>query len=71
MSAHARIPVEFYFDEDLGTWHFHVDQPRISGGGQVSLEEARQAAAEAIVFALGGDVHESDGQVEYLNVAVG
>jgi predicted RNase H-like HicB family nuclease len=72
MSARARIPVELYFDEELGTWHFHVDEPRVVGGGQATLEEARQAAAEAIAFALEGeDTHEHHGQVEYLDVAVG
>ena len=54
MSARARIPVELYFDEELGTWHFHVDEPRVVGGGQATLEEARQAAAEAIAFARRG-----------------
>jgi predicted RNase H-like HicB family nuclease len=72
MSARGRIPVEFYFDDQLGTWHFHVDEPRIVGGGQLSLDEARQAAAEAIAFALEGEESQKhDGQVEYLDVAVG
>lgn len=72
MSAKARIPVEFSYDEDLGTWHFHVDEPRVIGGGQSTLDEARQAAAEAIAFALEGEEpQEHDGQVEYLDVAVG
>lgn len=72
MSAKARIPVEFEFDEELGTWHFHVDEPRVVGGGQVTIEEARQAAAEAIAFALEGEEpREHHGQVEYLDVAVG
>ncbi len=72
MSAKARIPVEFTFEEELGSWHFHVDELRISGGGQVTLEEARQAAAEAIAFALENEEpHSGDGHVEYLDVAVG
>jgi hypothetical protein len=45
-------PVEFEFDQDLGTWHFHVDNLRITGGGQRTLDEARDAAAEAIDIAL-------------------
>jgi hypothetical protein len=72
MSAMARIPVEFYYDEGLGTWHFQVDEPRVVGGGQATLDEARQAAAEAIAFALEGEEPpKHDGQVEYLDVAVG
>lgn len=72
MAARARIPVEFYFDEALGSWHFHVEEPRISGGGQKSIEEARAAAAEAIAFALEGDEHpKTTGRIEYLDFAVG
>jgi predicted RNase H-like HicB family nuclease len=72
MSARARIPVEFSYEEELGTWHFHVDELRISGGGQTTLDEARQAAAEAIAFGLeGAEPRQHDGQIEYLDVAVG
>ena len=48
MSARARIPVHFQFDEESQNWAFHVDEPRIVGRGQATLDEARQAAAEAI-----------------------
>jgi hypothetical protein len=72
MAAKARIPVEFYLDEKLGTWHFHVDEPRIVGGGQATVEDARNAAATAIAFALEGEEHlQHGGRVEYLDVAVG
>ena len=72
MAARARIPVEFYLDEELGTWHFHVDEPRVVGGGQKTLDEARDAAANAIAFALESDEHLGHGgQIEYLEVAVG
>jgi hypothetical protein len=72
MSARARIPVEFYLDEELGTWHFHVDEPRITGGGQATVEAARSAAAKAIAFALeGNEQAQYGGRVEYLEVAVG
>lgn len=72
MSVRSRIPVDFYYDEELGTWHFHVAEPRVVGGGQETLEEARQAAAAAIAFALDAEEPpEHQGQVEYLDVAVG
>jgi hypothetical protein len=72
VAAKARIPVEFYFDDDLRTWHFHVDEPRISGGGQATIDEAREAAATAIAFALEGSEHSvHGGRIEYLEVAVG
>jgi hypothetical protein len=72
VAAKARIPVEFYFDEELGTWHFHVDEPRIVGGGQKTIEKAREAAAKAIAFALdGAERPMHGGKIEYLDVAVG
>jgi hypothetical protein len=68
----TRIPVEFHFNEDTKTWSFRVAEPRISGGGCDTLDEARQHAADAIAFALEGDPSADwDGQVEYLPVAVG
>jgi hypothetical protein len=50
-----------------------VDEPRIIGWRRpATLEEALQAAAKAIAFALDVSVApESHDQVEYLNVAVG
>lgn len=72
MAVRARVPVEIYFDDQLGTWHFHVDEPRVTGGGQATVEEARVAAAKAIAFALGGSSRRSRSRhVEYLEVAVG
>ena len=71
MAVKTRIPVELYFDEELGTWHFHIDEPRISGGGQASREEARAAAAEAVAFALSGSGRPSpDTDIEFLDVAL-
>lgn len=72
MSVRVRIPVHFQYDEESRNWAFRVDEPRIVGGGQATLEEARQAAAEAIAYAL--DVPAAardDEQTEYLDVAVG
>ena len=72
MSARARIPVHFQFDEESQNWAFHVDEPRIVGGGQATLDDARQAAAEAIAYALEGQpVLDQGDQVEHLDVAVG
>ncbi len=72
MSARARIPVHFQYDEESRNWAFRVDEPRIVGGGQETLEEARLAAAEAIAYALEGQpAPREDEQTEYLDVAVG
>ncbi len=75
MRTRARIPVEFHYDDEAGNWHFSAKAGEVGivGGGQATLEEARQAAAEAIAFALestGGETSQA-GQVEYLDVAVG
>lgn len=72
MAAKARIPVEFFFDEQLGTWHFHVDEPRVVGGGQKTLEKARAAASKAIAFALDAKERpQRGGKIEYVEIAVG
>ncbi|HEY4028103.1 MAG TPA: hypothetical protein VGO86_16870 [Candidatus Dormibacteraeota bacterium] len=73
MSARGRIPVHFEYDEESRNWAFRVEDLRIVGGGQETLEEARQAAAEAIAYALEGQPATSagDDRIEYLDVAVG
>jgi hypothetical protein len=75
MAAMARIPVGFSYDEETHDWHFVVDQHGwgVVGGGQATLEEARYAAAAAVVTALEASEPPagSDGRVEYLDVAVG
>jgi hypothetical protein len=68
----ARIPVHFQYDDESRNWAFRVEEPRIVGGGQETLEEARAAAAEAIAYALEGrSTAREDEQTEYLDVAVG
>jgi len=75
MTVVARIPVRYSFDDETRDWHFVVDQQGwgVVGGGQATLAEARRAAAEAVAVAL--EAHDppthDDGQVEYLDVAVG
>ncbi len=72
MSIRARIPLRVYFDDEAMNWHFHVPELHIVGGGQGSHDEALQAAAEAIAFALESGPAAGDGeQFEYLDVAVG
>jgi predicted RNase H-like HicB family nuclease len=72
MAVQARILVRIYFDDEAQNWHFHVPELHIVGGGQGTRDEARQAAAEAIAFALeSAPKARPDDQVEYLNVAVG
>jgi hypothetical protein len=72
MAVQARIPVRIYFDDEARNWHFHVPELHIVGGGQRTHDEARQAAAAAIAFALESMPDAEDGdQFEYLDVAVG
>ena len=76
--AVVKIPVRFERDEETGDWHFHArlgDTIGIVGGGQATLEGARQAAAEAIAVALATqetqESQDGNGRLEYLDVAVG
>ena len=72
MAVQARIPVRIYFDQEAQSWHFHVPELHIVGGGQRTHDEARQAAAEAIAFALESEPLDDEGDLfEYVNVAVG
>ena len=72
MAAYGRIPVRIYFDDEAQTWHFHVPELHIVGGGQRTRDQAREAAAEAIAFALESEPEPDDAdQIEYLNIAVG
>ena len=74
MTAIARVPVSYSFDDDTHDWHFVVNQHGwgVVGGGQSTLDEARQAAAEAIAAALEAREPTVDGgRVEYLDIAVG
>jgi len=75
MTIVARIPVRFSFDDETRDWHFVVHQHSwgVVGGGQATLPEARNAAAEAVAVALEArdPQVEDGGQVEYLDVAVG
>ena len=72
MAVQARIPVRIYFDDEAQNWHFHVRELRIVGGGQSTHDEARQAAAAAVAFALESLPDADQGaEFEYLDVAVG
>lgn len=72
VSVRTRIAVEITRDTETGYWYFHVDEPRVIGGGCDTLEEARLHAAEAIAFALEADPDEGEREgFEYLPISVG
>lgn len=72
MAVQARIPLRIHFDDQAQNWHFHVPELHIVGGGQRTHDEARDAAAAAIAFALESMPDAGNGdQFEYLDVAVG
>jgi predicted RNase H-like HicB family nuclease len=76
MAAQAKIPVEFFYDDDSGHWGFVVAVPSVVGGGDATLDGARRHAAEAIAFALESRTRRAEpvsptGRVEYLPVSVG
>ena len=70
----SRIPVEFFYDEESRNWGFTVETPSVVGGGDATLEDAIQHAAEAIAFALEADARPSADRltrIEYLPISVG
>ena len=70
----ARIPVEFFYDDEARNWGFVVETPSVVGGGDATLEAAIQHASEAIAFALEGDPRQAataGSRIEYLPVSVG
>ena len=72
MAFQARIPVRIHYDDEVQTWHFHVPELHIVGGGQPTRDEAGQAAAEAIAFALESEPPPDSGEpFEYLPLVVG
>jgi predicted RNase H-like HicB family nuclease len=75
VAVQTRIPVEFFYDEESRNWGFVVDTPSVVGGGDATLDEAMQHAAEAIAFALEGarpaGEATNDRRIEYLPVLVG
>jgi len=62
--------VEFFHDDEAGTWGFRVPALRIIGGGDLTREEAEQHCIEAISFALEGDPDEYDSETEVITLEV-
>jgi predicted RNase H-like HicB family nuclease len=54
--------VRCFYDEESRNWHFRAPELGISGGGDATLEEARQHALEAITFTLECQRAERDGR---------
>jgi hypothetical protein len=73
MAVQARIPVEFFYDDEARNWGFVVETPS-GGGGDATSEAAMQHASEAIAFALEGDPRAAapgGSRIEYLPISVG
>ncbi len=74
LAVQARIPVEFFYDDEARNWGFVVETPSVVGGGDATLEAALHHAAEATAFALEGGVKPAGpaaGRIEYVPVTVG
>ncbi|MPZ13997.1 MAG: hypothetical protein GEU73_06170 [Chloroflexi bacterium] len=69
--AITKIPVLFFYDEESQNWGFHIENPRIVGGGQRTLEKAREAAIEAIAFAIEEPPEDTDGRIEFIPITIG
>lgn len=46
------LRVEFFHDDEAGSWHYRVPALHINGGGTVTREDAKRDCLAAIHFAL-------------------
>jgi hypothetical protein len=63
-------PVELFFDEEAGNWHYRVPAPHIDGGGTLTREDVERDALSTIALALEGDPRDYDTDAETLNLNV-
>jgi hypothetical protein len=52
MGGTMKLRVDYVYDEEAGTWAFHVPGLHVVGGGDASRSEAERHCLEAIGFAL-------------------
>jgi hypothetical protein len=64
------LRAEFFFDDEVGTWHYRVPALHINGGGTATREDAERECIEAITFALEGDPREYDTNSEAIVLEV-
>ncbi|MDN5750075.1 MAG: hypothetical protein L0H64_16435 [Pseudonocardia sp.] len=64
------VRVEFFLDDEAGTWGFRVPALHIIGGGDRTRQDAEQHCMEAISFALEGDPDEYDPAAEAITLEV-
>ena len=57
----VKLRAEFFFDDEVNSWHYRVPALHINGGGTVTREDAERECLDAIAFALEGDPDEFDG----------
>jgi len=48
------LRAEFYFDDEVSTWHYRVPALHINGGGATTRQDAERQCMAAIAFALEG-----------------
>jgi hypothetical protein len=57
----VKLRVAYAYDDDAGTWAFHVPALHVAGGGDASRPAAEEHCMEAIAFTLeasGGEAYE-------------
>ena len=63
-------PVELFFDEEAGNWHYRVPALHIRGGGTSTREDAERDCLSAVAVALEGDPRDDDTDAETLTFDV-
>jgi hypothetical protein len=58
---------EFFFDDEVSTWHYRVPAPRINGGGTATRENAQRECLDVISFALEGNPSEYDSDTQAIS----
>lgn len=60
----SALPVELFFDQEAGNWHYCVLALHINGGGTPTRADAERECMTAITFALEGDPRDYDADAE-------
>jgi len=58
------LRAEFFFDDEVSTWHYRVPALHINGGGSATLADTQHECMDAIAFALEGDPNEYDSNTQ-------
>ena len=64
------LRAEFFFDDEVNTWHYRVPALHINGGGTATREDAQRECLDTIEFALEGDPSDYDSNTQAIALEV-